>query len=172
MSSLLFPAYKLNRQNTQPENVCDIIFEKAKCHESTVNRASVYVKSTVGRVPWKRCFEKFTRKHMCLNHFFGTFLWILRIFSVKNVQLWSFFCPVFPVFGLNTEIYGVNLRTQSECRKIRTWKNSVFGHFSCSIHTANFATFRWFSAVYISQLINTDFTSKKVASNIAWSNIK
>ena len=130
MSSLLFSAYKLNRQNSQPENVCDIIFEKAKCHGSTVNRTSVYGEAAVQRVPWKRCFEKFTRKHMCLNHFFGAFLWILRIFSDKNVQLWSFFCPVFPVFGLNTEIYGVNLHTQSEYRKIRTWKNSVFGHFS------------------------------------------
>ena len=38
----------------------------------------------------------------------------------------------FPVFGLNTEIYGVNLRIQSEYREIRTRKNSVFGHFSRS----------------------------------------
>ena len=38
----------------------------------------------------------------------------------------------FPVFGLNTEIYPVNLRIQSEYRKIRTGKNSVFGHFSGS----------------------------------------
>ena len=27
--------------------------------------------------------------------------------------------PYFPVFGLNTEIYGVNLRIQPEYRKIR-----------------------------------------------------
>ena len=40
--------------------------------------------------------------------------------------------PCFPVFGLNTEIYEVNLRIQSEYRKIRTRNNSVFGHFSCS----------------------------------------
>ena len=38
--------------------------------------------------------------------------------------------PYFPVFGLNTKIYGVNLRIQSECRKIRTRKDSVFGHVS------------------------------------------
>ena len=37
--------------------------------------------------------------------------------------------PYFPVFGLNTEIYGVNLHIQSEYRKIRTRNNSVFGHF-------------------------------------------
>ena len=41
--------------------------------------------------------------------------------------------PYFLVFGLNTEIYRVNLRIQSGYRKIRTRKNSVFGHFSLSI---------------------------------------
>ena len=40
--------------------------------------------------------------------------------------------PYFPVFGLNTENYGVNLRIQSWPRKMRTRKNSVFGHFSRS----------------------------------------
>ena len=40
--------------------------------------------------------------------------------------------PYFPVFGLNMDIYGVNLRIQSECKKIQTRKNSVFGHFSYS----------------------------------------
>ena len=41
--------------------------------------------------------------------------------------------PYFPVFGLNTEIYGINLRIQSEYRKIRIRKNSVFGYFSSSV---------------------------------------
>ena len=41
--------------------------------------------------------------------------------------------PYFPVFGLNTEIYGINFRIQSEYRKIRTRNNSVFGHFSRSV---------------------------------------
>ena len=40
--------------------------------------------------------------------------------------------PYFPVLGLNIEIYGVNLRIQSEYRKIRIRKNFVFGHFSRS----------------------------------------
>ena len=35
--------------------------------------------------------------------------------------------PYFPVFGLNTEIYGVNLRIKSKYRKLWTRKNSVFG---------------------------------------------
>ena len=41
--------------------------------------------------------------------------------------------PYFPVFGLNTEIYSLNLRILSEYEKIRTIKNSVFGHFSRSV---------------------------------------
>ena len=40
--------------------------------------------------------------------------------------------PYFPVFGLNTVIYSVNLRIQFKYRKIRTRNNSIFGHFSCS----------------------------------------
>ena len=43
--------------------------------------------------------------------------------------------PYFPVFGLNAEIYGVNLHIHSEYRKRRTRKNSVFGHFSRSGET-------------------------------------
>ena len=39
----------------------------------------------------------------------------------------------FPVFGLNTEKYSVNLRIQSEYKKIQTKNNSVFGHFSRSV---------------------------------------
>ena len=38
--------------------------------------------------------------------------------------------PYFLVFGLNLEIYGVNLRIQFEYRKMQTSNNSVFGLFS------------------------------------------
>ena len=38
--------------------------------------------------------------------------------------------PYFLVFGLNMDIYGVNLRIQFEYKKIRTRNNSVFGQFS------------------------------------------
>ena len=41
--------------------------------------------------------------------------------------------PYFPAFGLNTQRYGVSVRIQSECGKIRTRKNSVFRHFSRSV---------------------------------------
>ena len=40
--------------------------------------------------------------------------------------------PYFPAFVQNTERYFVPLRIQSECGKIRTRNNSVFGHFSRS----------------------------------------
>ena len=42
------------------------------------------------------------------------------------------FFPYFSPFGLNTERYEISLRIQSECGKIWTKKNSVFGHFSRS----------------------------------------
>ena len=48
----------------------------------------------------------------------------------------GFFFPN-KVFGLNTEIYSVNLRIQSACRKIRTRKNSVFRHFPRSATNAD-----------------------------------
>ena len=53
--------------------------------------------------------------------------------------------PYFPVFGLNTEIYGLNLRVQSEYRKIRTRNNSGSGHFSRSvcIHRMVDSVFIW-----------------------------
>ena len=45
--------------------------------------------------------------------------------------------PYFSVFGLKTDIYEVNFRIQSEHRKIRTRKNSAFGHFSRSVTFCN-----------------------------------
>ena len=40
--------------------------------------------------------------------------------SVKSVRIRSYSGPYFPVFGLSKERYGVSLRIQSECRKMRT----------------------------------------------------
>ena len=48
----------------------------------------------------------------------------LRVFSGRY----------FPLFGLNTEIYSVNLPIQSEYRRTRI--NSVFGHFSPSAYSS------------------------------------
>ena len=41
---------------------------------------------------------------------------------MKSVQIWSFSGPYFPVFELNTVIYCVNLRIQSEYGETRTKK--------------------------------------------------
>ena len=63
----------------------------------------------------------------------------LMVGFLTSVTAWKvtiygvFSGPHFPVFGLNTEIYEVNLRIHSEHRKMQTRKNSVFGHFSRSV---------------------------------------
>ena len=41
----------------------------------------------------------------------------------KKCSYWSFSGPHFPAFELNTEIYKVNLRMHSECRKTWTRKS-------------------------------------------------
>ena len=49
---------------------------------------------------------------------------------VKSVRIQSFSGPYFLAFGLHTERYGVSLRMQSKCEKIRTKKtpNTVTFH--------------------------------------------
>ena len=69
--------------------------------------------------------------------FFSKHTWkhdmMFSVYSVKMVTAWKvskygvFSDPYCPVFG-------VNLCIRSECRKTRTRKNSVFGHFSRSGH--------------------------------------
>ena len=44
------PNLQIKPKNTQPEKMCNIIFEKAKGSSRKVNRASVYVEATVRRV--------------------------------------------------------------------------------------------------------------------------
>ena len=55
--------------------------------------------------------------------------------------------PYFPAFGLNMERYFVSLRVQSECRKIRTRNNSVFGHFLCSAGNIKSLNYRCLTSV-------------------------
>ena len=50
---------------------------------------------------------------------------------VKSVHIRSFSGPYSLAFGLNTEIYFVSLRIQSECI-IVDHKSSEYGHFSRS----------------------------------------
>ena len=45
---------------------------------------------------------------------------VLRVEGLKSVRIRSYSGPHFPAFGLNTEKYGVSLRIQSKCGKVRT----------------------------------------------------
>ena len=58
--------------------------------------------------------------------------WEIINCTARKVSRYGVFSGLyFLVFGLN--IYSVNLHIQSEYRKIRTRKNSVFGNFSRSV---------------------------------------
>ena len=58
---------------------------------------------------------------------------IIEQYTAWKVSKYEVFSgPYFPAFELNMERYEISLRIQSECGKIRTRKNSVFGHFSRS----------------------------------------
>ena len=63
----------------------------------------------------------------------------LLLHCVKSVQIWSFFWAIFSCM-------------RTEYRKIRTTKNSIFGHFSRSVRS-NPAFHFWYSAK-LSELIN------------------
>ena len=52
-----------------------------------------------------------------------------RFHAVKSVQIRNFFWSVFFGIRTNTERYGISLGIQSECGKIRTRENSVFGQW-------------------------------------------
>ena len=62
MRSFLSSVFELGRENTQPENVFDIVFKKAKDCGGTVNRTSVFAEAAVRRA---LCCE-----NMCRNFFF------------------------------------------------------------------------------------------------------
>ena len=57
-----------------------------------------------------------------------------RTYTAWKVPKYGVFSGLyFPAFRLNTERYSVSLRIQSKCRKMRTRRNSLFGHFSHSV---------------------------------------
>ena len=74
--------------------------------------------------PMSFCLTHSTQK---LRASFSDFLWLAHCEKCPNTEYFP--GPYFPVFGLNTEIYGVNLRIQFKYGKKRTRKTSVFGHF-------------------------------------------
>ena len=54
---------------------------------------------------------------------------LLKIHCIKIVQIRSFFWSVFSHIRTEYGDASVSLRIQSECGKMQTRKNSVFGHF-------------------------------------------
>ena len=67
---------------------------------------------------------------------------------IQNLHYGFVYTPhYFLIFGLNTEIYSVNLRIQTKYRKIQTRYNSLFGHFSRS--DVSYATFTVTTALHI-----------------------
>ena len=70
---------------------------------------------------------------VCYN-FSNYMTWFIGLYSTarKLFENGFFSGPYFPAFKLNMEIYFVNLRIQSESRKMQTRKNSGLGHFSRS----------------------------------------
>ena len=66
---------------------------------------------------------------------------LTAVFTAWKASKYGVFSgPYFPAFGLNTERYFVSLCIRSECGKIRTRKNSVFGHFSRSVASSVLAS--------------------------------
>ena len=89
------------------------------------------------RLWWRPFLVKF--KFLKMDSVTGVFLSVFEtpfygcFHCVKSVQYRVFSGPYFHVFELTTERYSISLRIQSEYGKIRTRKNSVFGHFLRSV---------------------------------------
>ena len=78
MSLLLFLVYKLSRENTQPENICDIVFEKAQGRAGKKDKTSVYAEAALRRFFKNRFMRNFAefakkkkKKKKCRNLFFS-----------------------------------------------------------------------------------------------------
>ena len=61
-------------------------------------------------------------KVMNIDNFYENYY---KLHWVKSVRIRSISGPCFTAFGLNTERYGVSLRIQSECGKIRNRKTQI-----------------------------------------------
>ena len=61
----MFLVYKLSRENTQPENICDIVFEKAQGRAGKKDKTSVYAEAALRRIfknRFMRNFAEFAKK--------------------------------------------------------------------------------------------------------------
>ena len=113
---------------------------------------------------WHSCFPMNLanfQEHRFYRKPLGDYFWLHFLFflfalvyfqssrNLKPTTAWTvsrygvFPGPYFPAFSMNTEIYSIShisdntiYSLQSECGKILTRKNSVFGHFSRSAHSS------------------------------------
>ena len=99
-------------------------------HGGVLLLIKLLVKSTPPCVFFK--FFKLYKWYQIVQRIINSLRILWPWFTEWSVQIRSFFWTSSPVFGLNTEIYRVNLRIHPENEKIRTRKNIVFGHFSRS----------------------------------------
>ena len=127
----VFPVFGLNTERSVSLYIqfkCGHFLCSAKVRYSEAASACNFFQKRLWHCFFPVNFAKFLRKLFLLNTF-------------EHLPPNIYHCvksgPHFPAFGLNTERYSVSLRIQSECWKIRTRKNSVFGHFSCSVPVWN-----------------------------------
>ena len=91
LSSLLFAVFKLIQENTQPQNMCDIVFKVTASRGGAMSRAGIYAETAVRRVFWKGCYEKFHRIHKKTSVLVSLFLMKLRADS-RSDDLTIFKC--------------------------------------------------------------------------------
>ena len=53
----------IKKSFTQPENMCNIVFEKVEASSGKVNRTRVYAEAAIRRVFQKSCYKKLRRIH-------------------------------------------------------------------------------------------------------------
>ena len=126
-------------------------------------------------------FEITNRKEQrCIIVSFSDFADIIQPFidlcfyinhCVKSVRIQSYTDQYFPKFGLNTQRYGLSLRIQSECEKIRTRITPNTNTFyAANITILNFVLShngcgRLFRNGIIYKQINKDRKQKKLQCN-------
>ena len=131
----IVPNLQIKREDTQLENTCDIVFEKAKGLRGTANRTSVYAKAVVQRVIWKMRLEKFWTIHKknCGRISFFDKLKLCRSAASLKTRLWprSFLVIFYEVFN-NTCFVEHQWTTASDYGSMNSseWR---IGNWNCKL---------------------------------------
>ena len=73
---------------------------------------------------------------------------------MKTVRIRSFSGPYFPAFWLNTKWYGISLRIQSKCRKVRTRKTPNTDTFHAVFCLKTYMLYGMFLLLYNKKYLN------------------